>query len=86
MSSRVLMCPDPTHFHNDGCYSAGPIGPKYPAGIELIQAGKCPLEARAPIACLVFSFGHMLECHYPKLCQEANCSHYQRDRMDEEES
>lgn len=48
-------------------------------GIELIQIGKCPVNATSPIACMFCPYGHMLECHYPKTCAEAVCSHYQAE-------
>lgn len=53
--------------------------PVYPAGLELIQAGKCPVGGRNPMACMFCTFGHMTECHYPKNCADAECSHYQRE-------
>ena len=28
--------------------------------------------------------GHMLECHYPMTCSEAECEHYQREMSDDE--
>lgn len=31
-----------------------------------------------PIAATFCMTGHQLECHFPKDCIEANCSHYQR--------
>ncbi|MBN2317941.1 MAG: hypothetical protein JXR49_02640 [Acidobacteria bacterium] len=51
----------------------------YPAGVELIENGRCPLGAATPMACMFCSCGHMLECHYPMSCAEANCSHYQAE-------
>jgi hypothetical protein len=44
-------------------------------GIELTQAGKCPRGASLPHACMFCHCGHMTECHYPKSCEEAQCSH-----------
>jgi len=29
-----------------------------------------------PMAAMACPFGHMLECHYPKDCREALCSHF----------
>ena len=29
--------------------------------------------------CMFCSYGHMLECHYPFTCDEAECSHYQQE-------
>jgi hypothetical protein len=31
-----------------------------------------------PMAAMACPFGHMLECHYPKDCEEAQCSHFIR--------
>lgn len=30
------------------------------------------------IDAMLCRFGHMLECHYPLTCEQANCSHVQR--------
>ena len=35
----------------------------------------CP-NPMAPMFC---PYGHMLECHYPMTCSEAECSHYERE-------
>jgi hypothetical protein len=32
----------------------------------------CP----TPMAAMVCPFGHMLECHYPMDCEEAECDHF----------
>ncbi len=48
-------------------------------GIKKIEAGTCPLNAVSAMACMFCSFGHMTECHHPKNCQQANCSHYIQD-------
>ena len=48
----------------------------YPAGKDLIMHGQCPRHADSPISCTFCQFGHILECHYPKTCEEANCDHY----------
>lgn len=37
-----------------------------------------------PMAAMFCPFGHMLECHYPMNCVDANCSHLQRYRSEEE--
>jgi len=52
-------------------------------GIGRIDRFECPLDAVSPAACMFCSYGHMLECHYPKTCKEANCSHYQTAMMEE---
>lgn len=31
------------------------------------------------IRCMFCSFGHMLECHYPLTCEEAECDHYRQE-------
>ncbi len=35
----------------------------------------CP-NAMAPMFC---PYGHMLECHYPMTCEEAQCEHFKRE-------
>lgn len=32
-----------------------------------------------PVAAMFCPYGHMLECHYPMTCEEAECEHYKRD-------
>jgi hypothetical protein len=49
--------------------------PRYPSGIDLIQGGRCPVGAIAPIACMFCQGGHMTECHYPYDCVTAQCGH-----------
>jgi hypothetical protein len=56
--------------------------PKYPAGIDVIRAGACPIGARQPIACFVCPFGHMTECHHPHDCATAQCSHLRQERSE----
>ena len=48
----------------------------FPTGVGQIERGQCPLGARTPMSCMVCEFGHMLDCHYPLDCEEAQCSHY----------
>jgi hypothetical protein len=48
-------------------------------GIGLIDRGQCPRGAVLATACMFCPNGHMLDCHYPKTCEEANCSHYQEE-------
>jgi len=48
-------------------------------GIVKIATGKCPRGAVCPLACMVCEFGHMTFCHHPFTCEEAQCSHYQRE-------
>jgi hypothetical protein len=50
---------------------------RFPIGTDLITAGKCPIQAKLPMACLFCLFGHLMECHYPDTCEQAKCSHYE---------
>lgn len=45
-------------------------------GIGRIDRGECPMHAVSPVACTFCSYGHMLDCHYPMTCEEAECSHF----------
>ena len=49
------------------------------SGIQRIELGECPRGVVAAFACTFCSFGHMLECHYPQTCDEAECSHYHQE-------
>ena len=53
---------------------------RYPSGIGKIDRGECPRGMANAAACTFCSYGHMLECHYPKTCREAGCSHYDVER------
>lgn len=53
-------------------------------GIGQIDRGECPVHALSPVACTFCEFGHALDCHYPKTCGEAKCSHYLSDNMEPE--
>jgi hypothetical protein len=33
---------------------------------------------------MMCAYGHMLECHYPKTCREAQCEHSKRYREKED--
>jgi len=57
--------------------------PTYEPGIDKIKEGRCPIHADYPMACTFCQFGHILECHHPMNCQEANCSHYQVNSQEE---
>lgn len=48
---------------------------KYPPGFLKIRYGRCERKATTEAACMFCHGGHMLECHFPKTCEEANCSH-----------
>lgn len=56
----------------------------YRSGIERVEAADCPQGALTPMGCMFCPYGHMLECHYPHTCEEAECSHYEREMMAEE--
>ncbi len=47
----------------------------YPSGIKLIERGECPKGAVSPMSGILCMSGHLLECHWPVSCEEANCSH-----------
>jgi len=49
------------------------------SGLEKIKDGTCEMKATSPMACMFCLYGHLTECHYPLLCAEACCSHYQRE-------
>lgn len=49
-------------------------------GIGRIQRGECPVDCRTTIACMLCPYGHMLECHHPYTCEEAECGHWQSER------
>lgn len=36
---------------------------------------RCP-NAMAAVFCMT---GHMMECHYPLTCEQARCSHWERE-------
>jgi hypothetical protein len=50
-----------------------------PTGIGKIDRGECPIGAVNPMGCMLCPYGHMLECHHPYTCEEAQCSHYRRE-------
>jgi len=53
-----------------------------------IEGTDLKLEANPACVCVTSmqamfcATGHMLECHYPMTCSEANCSHLERYRED----
>jgi hypothetical protein len=49
-------------------------------GIGAITRGQCPRGMASPAGCMFCPYGHMLDCHYPKTCKEANCGHYQIEK------
>ena len=46
------------------------------------STGQCPMGGTSPMACMFCQYGHMTDCHYPLDCEEANCSHHQKDAGD----
>lgn len=46
-------------------------------GILRIARGTCPRSGTNSMACMFCPNGHMLECHYPMSCEEAQCSHWE---------
>jgi len=34
----------------------------------------------SPMQAMFCPYGHMLECHIPKTCREAECDHYKRSK------
>ena len=51
-------------------------------GVVKTSTGQCPLGQASPMACMFCRFGHMMDCHYPLACEEANCSHYKEETID----
>jgi hypothetical protein len=49
---------------------------RYPRGMDLIARGECPRRAVHGAACMFCQCGHLLECHYPKTCEDADCDHH----------
>jgi hypothetical protein len=56
---------------------------RFPTGVGQIERGECEFRARNPMACTFCTFGHMLCCHYPMTCDEAQCSHYEEASVDD---
>jgi hypothetical protein len=52
---------------------------RFPTGIGRIERGECEAGGLNPMACMFCPYGHMLECHWPYTCEEAECSHYQQE-------
>lgn len=50
---------------------------RFPTGVGKIERGECELGAHNPMACMFCPSGHMLECHCPRTCEEAQCGHWQ---------
>ena len=49
------------------------------SGVGRMDRGECPIGCINTMGCMFCQYGHMLECHYPLTCSEADCSHYQAD-------
>ncbi len=58
---------------------------RFPTGIGRIEGGECEAGALNPMACMFCPYDHMLECHYPYTCEEAECSHYEQEMEAEDE-
>lgn len=52
---------------------------RFPTGIGRMERGECPRGFLSPMACMLCPNGHMLCCHFPLTCEEAQCSHYQQE-------
>jgi hypothetical protein len=52
-------------------------------GFGRIDRGECPMHAISPVTCVFCMYGHSLDCHYPKTCEEAECSHWQESQGEE---
>lgn len=59
-----------------------PLDGKYEPGLVRIKTGTCPMKSSHPMSCMFCMCGHMLSCHYPMTCEEAECDHYQREQED----
>lgn len=56
-------------------------GPSRELGsIQFESNPRCRCSAMQAMFC---AFGHMLECHYPHTCREAQCDHYLRQMENE---
>ncbi len=57
---------------------------RFPTGIGRIDRGECEIGSM-PTSCTLCPYGHMLECHYPQTCEEAQCDHYKMEILGETE-
>jgi len=55
---------------------------RFPTGIGRIDRGECEIGIM-PASCTLCPYGHMLECHYPLPCEEAECDHWKREMLGE---
>jgi len=55
---------------------------RFPTGIGRIEYGECSCGVASLVACMFCPYGHILECHYPRACEEVECSHC-RQEMEE---
>ena len=53
----------------------------YEPCITKINERRCPLDKVSVMACWFCPYGHATECHYPLECDEAECSHYEREMV-----
>ncbi len=50
-------------------------GSRYPTGMGRVDRGECPIHAWTPERCRLCEYGHMMCCHWPMTCGEADCGH-----------
>jgi len=50
---------------------------QYEPGMAKIDQALCPIGEVNYLACMFCVHGHLLECHHPKNCADANCQHWQ---------
>lgn len=53
----------------------------YPAGMDLIAEGLCPLGKPHILNCFVCPQGHATECHFPATCEELRCVEHAQLQM-----
>lgn len=63
-----------------GLITACLASPRYPTGLDVQQAGQCPMHGKGPLACSLCPFGHLTECHAPDRCEIARCSRWEKQR------
>ena len=47
-------------------------------GATKTLTGACPVGGTNPMSCISCQYGHMMYCHYPQTCDEADCDHYRQ--------
>lgn len=51
-------------------------------GATKTKLGLCPLGKVSAVSCAFCPYGHLTECHFPRDCKQANCSHYQQAELE----